>query len=69
MNIKFINGQMRHCLRYKKHYKMSLIYKGNANEEFLEKWFERMMINFDGTSLGTYNMKNEEVIINELANY
>lgn len=69
MNLRFKNGQMRHCLRYKKHYKMGLIYKGDGNQEFLEKWFERVMINFEGTSLGAYNMKDEEVIVNELINY
>lgn len=69
MNLRFKNGQMRHYPRYKKHYKMGLIYKGNGNQEFLEKWFERVMINFDGTSLGAYNIEDEEAILNELINY
>lgn len=69
MNLRFKNGQMRHYPRYNKHYKMGLIYKGDGNQEFLEKWFERVMINFEGTSLGAYNMKDEEVIVNELINY
>jgi len=68
MNLRFKNGQMRHCLRYKKHYNWGLIYKGNGNQEFLEKWFERVMINFDGTSLGAYHIENEEAILNELIN-
>lgn len=69
MNLRFKNGQMRHYPRYKKHYNMGLIYKGNGNQEFLEKWFERVMINFEGTSIGTYNIENEEEILNELINY
>ena len=69
MNLRIKNGQTRHYPRYKKHYKMGLIYKGNGNPEFLEKWFERVMINLDGTSLGTYNIENEEEILNELINY
>ena len=48
---------------------MGLIYKGNGNQEFLEKWLERVMINFAGTSIGTYNIENEEEILNELINY
>ena len=68
MNLRFKNGQMRHYLRYKKHYKMGLIYKGNGNREFLEKWLERVMINLDGTSIGTYNIENEEEILNALIN-
>lgn len=69
MNLRFKNGQMRHYPRYKKHYKMGLIYKGDGNQEFLEKWFERVMINIEGTSLGAYNIDNEEAISNELINY
>lgn len=69
MNLRFKNGQMRHYPRYKKHYKMGLIYKGDGNQEFLEKWFERVMINIEGTSLGVYNIENEEAISNELINY
>ncbi len=69
MNLRFKNGQMRHYPRYKKHYKMGLIYKEDGNQQFLEKWFERVMINIEGTSLGVYNIKNEEAISNELINY
>lgn len=69
MNLRFKNGQMRHYPRYKKQYKMGLIYKGNADEKFLEKWFQRVMINFEGISLGTYNIKNEEDVINAFINY
>lgn len=69
MNLRFKNGQMRHYPRYKKHYKMGLLYKGIGNQEFLERWFERVMINLDGTSLGVYSLEDEEAILNELANY
>ena len=47
---------------------MGLIYKGNGNREFLEKWLERVMINLDGTSIGTYNIENKEEILNALIN-
>lgn len=67
MNLRFKNGQMRHYLRYKKHYRMGLIYKGEGDREFLAKWFGRVMLNLDGTSLGAYSIEDEEAIINELA--
>ena len=68
MNLKFKNGQMRHYLRYKKKYKMGLLYRGEGNKEFLDRWFKRVMLNIDGTSLGVYNINNKEVIQNALAN-
>ncbi len=68
MNLKFKNGQMRHYRRYKKHLKMGLIYKGDGNQEFLDKWFYRVMLNLDGESLGTYNMDNKEEITNAFIN-
>lgn len=69
MNLKFKNGQMRHYLRYKKYYQMGLIYKGNGNQEFLYKWLKRVMLNFDGISLGVYNIENEEEIVNAFINH
>lgn len=69
MNLKFKNGQMRHYLRYNKKYKMGLLYKGEGNQEFLDKWFKRVMLNIDGISLGVYNINNKEEIQNALTNY
>lgn len=68
MYLRFENGQMRHYPRYNKRYKMGLIYKGNGNQEILEKWFERTMLNINGTSLGAYRMEDNEGIVNELIN-
>lgn len=69
MYLKFKNGQMRHYPRYKKHFNMGLIYKGNAEEEFLEKWFKRVMLNFDGTSLGVFSIESKEAIKYALTDY
>lgn len=68
MNLHFENGQMRHYLRYKKHYQMGFIYNGEGNQEFLERWFKRVMLNFEGTSLGVYSMNNKEMMKNALIN-
>ena len=59
---------MRHYLRYKKHYQMGFIYNGEGNQEFLERWFKRVMLNFEGTSLGVYSMNNKEMMKNALIN-
>lgn len=69
MYLKFKDGQMRHYLRYKKHFNMGLIYSGNAEKDFLEKWFKRVMINFDGTSIGVFNIESKEAIKNALTDY
>ena len=68
MHLRFKNGQMRHYPRYKKQYKMGLLYKGNGKQEFLEKWLERVMINLEGTSIGTFHIENEGEILNALIN-
>lgn len=54
MYLKFNNNQMRHTLRYPKLFKMGLIYVGDGNKEFLSHWFERVVLNFEGESLGIY---------------
>lgn len=48
---------------------MGLLYKGEGNQEFLDKWFKRVMLNIDGISLGVYNINNKEEIQNALTNY
>lgn len=69
MHLRFKNGQMRHYSRYKKHFQMGLIYKGNGNKEFLDKWFQRVMLNFEGTSLGAYHIENKEAILNAFTHH
>ena len=69
MNLRFKDGQMRHYPRYNKHLKMGLIYKGDGNQEFLDKWFYRVMININGESLGTHDIKKKEEISNAFINY
>ena len=47
---------------------MGFIYNGEGNQEFLERWFKRVMLNFEGTSLGVYSMNNKEMMKNALIN-
>ena len=57
MNLHFIGKQMRHVLRYKKKQNWGVIYSGEGDPEYLNRWCERVAINFDGKSLGAYSME------------
>ena len=57
MNLHFIGKQMRHVLRYKKNPNWGVIYSGEGDPEYLNRWCERVAINFDGKSLGAYSME------------
>lgn len=68
MYLKFEKGQMRHYSRYKKIFKMGIIYTGNGNKEFLKHWLERVMINYHGISLGVCEMNDRGDFYNALVN-
>ena len=57
MNLHFIGKQMRHVLRYKKNPNWGVIYSVEGDPEYLNRWCERVAINFDGKSLGAYSME------------
>ena len=57
MNLHFIGKQMRHVLRSKKNPNWGVIYSGEGDPEYLNRWCERVAINFDGKSLGAYSME------------
>ena len=69
MHLRFKKGQMRHFLRYKKHYQMGLIYCGEGHHDFLQQWFSRVMLNLDGTSLGVYHISQKEEIKHAFINH
>lgn len=55
MNLCFKGKQMRHVLRYsKKGYDFGLIIRGDADKAYLQKWSERVAINFGGRSRGVF---------------
>ena len=54
MFLKFSNKQMRHVLRYDNRIDTGLIYCGEADRKYLERWNERAALNFGGKSLGVY---------------
>ena len=58
MYVEFRNGLERHELRYHP-LNFGLLYKGQADQEFLEEWSRRVASNLAGHSLGVYNIRKE----------
>ncbi|SCW26825.1 hypothetical protein SAMN02910456_00154 [Ruminococcaceae bacterium YRB3002] len=54
MNLKFKGKQMRHIMRYDKRTDVGIIYTGDADREYLERWNSRAALNFDSNSLGVF---------------
>lgn len=59
MFLKFKGDQMRHVIRYDNRTDLGIIYKGDADREYLERWNKRAALNFESRSLGVFN--TEEV--------
>ena len=60
MYIRIADGQCRHVPRYDKKVRFGLLYKGAADHDYLNRWMGRVMLNFDGESLGAYPIENAE---------
>lgn len=58
MYVEFRDGLERHELRYHP-LNFGLLYKGKADQEFLEEWSQRVASNLAGHSLGVYNIRKE----------
>lgn len=54
MYLKFKGNQMRHVMRYKQRTDIGLIYRGEADRAYLERWNERCTLNFASKSLGVF---------------
>lgn len=55
MNLHMKNGEMRHVMRYKNNADFGIIYTGAGNQSYLERWNERMTLNFSSHSLGVFS--------------
>ena len=55
MNLHFVGDQMRHVSRYGKNADVGVIYKGEADKEYLERWTERAALNLESRSLGVFD--------------
>lgn len=69
MNLHMKNGQMRHVMRYKKKTDFGVIYQGDGDKEYLNRWAERVAINFASRSQGAYSIDETEDIANAFGNY
>ena len=54
MYLRFVGDQMRHVPRYDKKTDIGIIYTGEPDREYLQRWSERTALNFDSRSLGVY---------------
>ena len=63
MYIHIADGQCRHVPRYDKKCRFGLLYAGPADRTYLNRWMERVMLNFDGKSLGAYPIENAEEVV------
>lgn len=62
MYIRMKDGQCRHVPRYNKKFRFGLLYEGAADRNYLNRWMGRVMLNFDGESLGAYPIENAEEV-------
>ena len=65
---KIHKGELRHQSRYKKSWKIGLVYSGNGNKDFLNLWMERFTLNFFSKSLGAHNINESEELYDKISN-
>jgi len=65
---KLYKGEARHVSRYKKCWKIGLIYSGGGDKQFLGEWMERFTLNFFSESLGAFNIDENGELFDELDN-
>lgn len=63
MYIRIVDGQCRHVPRYPKKYRFGLLYKGKADQEYLELWMRKVTVNVDGESLGALPISRAEEVL------
>lgn len=54
MYTQFVDGEMRHVSWYDKHYRFGLLYNGEADGVYLNRWLARTALNMNGVSLGAF---------------
>ncbi len=54
MYLHFVGDQMRHIPRYDGRTDVGIIYTGDPDREYLERWTGRAALNFDSRSLGVF---------------
>ncbi len=69
MNLHMKNGQMRHVMRYKKTADFGVIYRGDGDIEYLNRWVKRVALNCDSKPLGAYSLEEMEAAGNAFSNH
>lgn len=54
MYLKFVGDQMRHVPRYDQRTDIGIIYFGDVEKDYLERWTGRAALNFESNSLGVF---------------
>lgn len=60
MYLKIKDGQMRHVMRYDHQPDFGIIYTGDGDQAYLERWCGRMALNFGSSSLGVFPVENRK---------
>ena len=55
MYLKFKDGQMRHVMRYDHQPDLGIIYTGDGDQAYLERWCQRTALNLGSRSLGIFS--------------
>lgn len=55
MYLKFKDRQIRHVIRYDHQPDIGIIYIGDGDQAYLERWCQRMALNFERRSLGVFS--------------
>ncbi len=58
MYLKFKDGQMRHVMRYNHRPDIGIIYTGDGDRPYLERWCQRTALNLGSRSLGVFSESN-----------
>ena len=58
MYLKFRDGQMRHVMRYDHQPDIGIIYTGDGDQDYLERWCQRTALNLGSRSLGVFSERS-----------
>ena len=63
MYLKFKDGQMRHVMRYDHQPDIGIIYTGDGDQAYLERWCQRTALNLGSRSLGVFSESSKKEVV------
>ena len=60
MYLKVKDGQMRHVMRYDHQTDIGIIYTGDGDQAYLERWCQRTALNLGSRSLGVFSERDKK---------